>query len=243
MSIGKSNGTTTTIPSLSPEQNAQLAAQTGFFTGTVEPAYQQAVTGETNLYNQETGGVNTAAQNLAGTAAQEQNVLGTTGTSALQTGIQGLENVFSPQYEQQQIAAALAPAQAQYAQNIANQQAQYGGAGQLGSARSALAQAQTAGQTEAAQEQTAATVANNIAQQQLSAGQSLTGAGQTNLNNALTAANAGITAAMTPQQLYNQYSSVLFGTPSSSYNPNFAGTQGTTSTTGQSSIGAGLKFS
>ena len=31
---------------------------------------------------------------------------------------------------------------------------------------------------------------------------------------------------MTPQQLYNQYASVIFGTPSSSYNPNFAGTQG-----------------
>ena len=53
MSIGKSGGSSTTIPTLSPEQNAQIAAQTGFFTGTVEPTYQQAVTGATNLYNQE----------------------------------------------------------------------------------------------------------------------------------------------------------------------------------------------
>jgi len=240
MSIGKSGGSSTTIPTLSPEQNAQIAAQTGFFTGTVEPTYQQAVTGATNLYNAEQPGVQTAAQNLAGTAAQAQNVLGTTGQSAEQTGIQGLENIDSSAYQQQQLAAALAPAQAQYAQNIANQQAQFGGAGQLGSARSALAQAQTAGQTEAAQEQTAATVANNIAQQQLSANQALTGAGQTNLTGALNAANTGITAALTPQQLYNQYASVLYGTPSAAYNPNFAGTQATTTNTSQGNFGISI---
>jgi hypothetical protein len=240
MSIGKSGGSSTTIPTLSPEQNAQIAAQTGFFTGTVEPTYQQAVTGATNLYNAEQPGVQTAAQNLAGTAAQAQNVLGTTGQSAEQTGIQGLENIDSSAYQQQQLAAALAPAQAQYAQNIANQQAQFGGAGQLGSARQALAQAQTAGQTEAAQEQTAATVANNIAQQQLAANQALTGAGQTNLTGALNAANTGITAALTPQQLYNQYASVLYGTPSAAYNPNFAGTQATTTNTSQNNFGISI---
>ena len=138
--------------------------------------------------------------------------------------------------EQQQIAAALAPGEAQYAQNIANQQAQFGGAGELGSARSALAQAQTAGQTQAAQEQTAAQVAQNIAAQQLSAGQALTGAGQTNLGNELTAANAGITAAMTPQQLYNQYAQVIFGTPTASYTPNFQGTQGTNTKIGRAHV-------
>ena len=43
---------------------------------------------------------------------------------------------------------------------------------------------------------------------------------------------------MTPQQLYNQYASVIFGTPSAAYNPNFAGTQGQTS----SGINAGIKI-
>ena len=153
MSIGKSGGSTTTIPTLSPEQNAQIAAQTQFFTNTVEPTLTQAVTGAENLYNTEQPGVTTAAQNLAGTAAQAQNVLGTTGQSATQTGIQGLENIDTDAYEQQQLAAALAPAQAQYAQNKQNQAAQFGGSGELGSARQALAAAQTAGQTQAAQEQ------------------------------------------------------------------------------------------
>jgi hypothetical protein len=41
---------------------------------------------------------------------------------------------------------------------------------------------------------------------------------------------------MTPQQLYNQYASVIFGTPSASYNPDFRGTQSNTTT------GSSMKF-
>ena len=41
---------------------------------------------------------------------------------------------------------------------------------------------------------------------------------------------------MSPQQLYNQYASVIFGTPSASYNPNFAGTQGTTTSAVKTSL-------
>jgi hypothetical protein len=231
MSAGKSSGTQTIIPNLSPEQNAQIAAQTGLFTSTIAPSYQTAVQGASNLYNASAPGVTNAAQNLAGTANQAQTVLGSTGESALTSGINALQNLNTPQYQQAQINAALLPAQAQYAQNIANQQAQFGGAGQLGSARQALAQAQTAGQTQAAQEQAAATVENQIAQQRLAAGQALTGAGQAGLGQAIGAAQTGVTAAMTPQQLYNQYASVLFGTPSASYNPNFSGTQGSTTNT------------
>jgi len=240
MSGGKSGGTTTTIPALSPEQNAMIAAQTGLYTGTVGPAYQQAVQGATNLYNTTATGVTNAAQNLAGTAAQAQNVLGGTGESALSTGISGLENLYSPQYEQQQLQAALYPAQAQYAQNIAAQGAQFGGAGQLGSARQALAAQQTAGATQAAEQQAAATVENNIAQQRAAAGSNLISAGQGGLGQAVNAAQYGVTAAMAPQQLYNQYASVLFGTPSASYVPNFSGTQGQTTTQNASQLGFSL---
>jgi len=230
MSLGKGGGTTVQTPEMSPEQRAQIQAQTGFFTGTIAPTYQEAVRGATDLYNQGSPAVTQAAQNLSGTAQQAQQVLGTTGQSALQTGIQGLENVFGADYEQQQLANALAPAQAQYAQNLQNQAAQFGGTGQLGSARQALAQAQTAGQAQAAQQAAAAEVEKNIAAQRLAAGQSLAGLGQGGIGQALGAATQGVTAAMTPQQLYNQYASVIFGTPSASYNPNFAGTQGMTTT-------------
>jgi hypothetical protein len=133
MSFGKSSSTTT--PTLTDEQKAQIKAQTDFFTGTIAPTYTGAVKGATDVYNQNVGGVVNAAQNLAGIAGQAQQTLGETGESALRTGVSGLQSLFSPDYERNQIQSALAPAQAQYQQNLANQQAQFGGSGNLGSVR------------------------------------------------------------------------------------------------------------
>jgi hypothetical protein len=217
-----------------------IKAQTGLFTGTVGPAYQAAVGGATNLYNQEAGGVTAAAQNLAGTANQAQNILGSTGQSALQTGITGLENMYTPEYEQQQLQAALQPAQAQYQQNIANLGNQFGGAGEIGSARQALAQQQTAGMTQAAQANAAAQVESNLAQQRAAAANALVGAGQSGLQGAQTAAQNVVNAAFDPQALYNQYGSLQFGLPQNTVNPNFAGTQSTTTTTNGSQYGIKL---
>lgn len=240
MSSGKSSGSSTTIPTLSPQQNAMIAAQTGLYTSQIAPAYATAVSGATNLYNQEAPGVTAAAQNLAGTANQAQNVLGSTGQSALTSGINALQNLSSPEYQQAEMQAALQPAEAQYMQNIAQQNAQFGGAGQIGSSRQALAAQQTAGATQAAQQQAAAQVLQNIAQQQLAAGGSLAQLGQTGLTGAQTAAGQQLTASMAPQNLYNQYASVLFGTPSTSYNPNFAGTQTINETKSGSQLGISL---
>ena len=228
MSFGKSSSTTT--PTLSEEQKAQIKAQTDFFTGTIAPTYKGAVTGATDVYNQNVGGVVNAAQNLAGTAGQAQQALGETGESALRTGISGLQSLFSPDYERNQISAALAPAQAQYQQNLAGQQAQFGGAGNLGSARQALAGQQLAGTAQAQQATTAAQIQRDIAAQRMGVGSQLAQLGQGGIGQALGAAGQGVTAAMTPQQLYNQYASVIFGTPSASYHPNFAGTQGSNQT-------------
>jgi hypothetical protein len=225
---------------MTPEQRAQIQAQTEFFTGTIAPTYQGAVQGATSLYNQGAPGVTQAAQNLAGTASQAQQSLGETGESALRTGITGLQSLFSPDYEQQQIQAALAPAQSQYQQNLAAQQAQFGGAGNLGSARSALAQGQLASQAQAAQQQAAAGVLKDIAAQRAGVGTTLSQLGQGGIGQAIGAASQGVTAAMTPQQLYNQYASVIFGTPAASYNPNFAGTQG--QTTSSNTFNYGVKI-
>jgi hypothetical protein len=240
MSFGKSGGTTVQTPEMTPEQRAQIQAQTEFFTGTVAPTYQGAVRGATDLYNQGSAGVTNAAQNLAGAASQAQQSLGETGESALRTGITGLQSLFSPQYAQEQLNAAMAPAQAQYEQNLASQAAQFGGTGNLGSARQALAGQQLAGQTQSAQAATAANILRDISAQRLSAGQNLAQLGQGGIGQALGAATQGVTAAMTPQQLYNQYASVIFGTPAASYNPNFAGTQGQTTTSNKLDFGVRL---
>jgi len=244
MSIGggksSGGGTQITTQQLSPEQKAQIQAQTQFFTGTVAPAYQSAIQGAANIYNQASPNVNTAAQNLASASATVQNQLGTRGSSALDTGISTLERLGSADYTSQQLQAALQPAQAQYSQNIANLGAQFGGAGQIGSQRQAIAQQALAGSAQAQQQQAAAQVLNNVAQLQAGVGSNLAGIGQGALTGAQNAATNAVTASMAPQQLYNQYASVLFGVPSSSYNPSFQGTQGSTKTTSESA--GNLKF-
>jgi len=237
MSFGKNNTTTTTTPSLTPEQRAAINAQTGFLTGTIVPTYQKAVTGATDVYNQNIPGITQAAQNWGTTAGQAQTAAGETGESALRTGISGLESLFGKDYEQQQLAAALQPAEAQYMQNVASQNMGFGGAGQMGSARQALANTQLAGQTQALQQQAAAGVLRDIAAQRAQVGQALAGLGQAGLGQAVNYSQAGVNAAMTPQEAYNRYASVIFGTPASSYNPSFAGTQGSTSNVSGSNWG------
>lgn len=229
MSFGKSSGSTQYIPSLSPEQNAMIAAQTKFFTNTMGPQYEQYAKGATGLYNQSAGGVNAAAQNLAGTAAQAQQTLGGTGESALRTGIYGLQNAFTPEYEARQMQAAMMPAQAQYTQNLANQRAAFGGTGNLGSARQALADRQLAGSTQAAQMQAAAQVQRDIQAGRLGAASNLAQLGQGGLGQAIGAAGQGVTASMLPMQYLNQYGAAMGLVPGSTYSPNFSGTQGYTS--------------
>jgi hypothetical protein len=237
MSGGKGGGSTTVVPTLSPEQNAQIAAQTKFFTNTIGPQYQQYANQLSDLYNKNVGGVTTAAQNLAGTAGQAQKTLGETGESALRTGVSGLENLFGKDYENQQVQAALMPAQAQYAQNLAGQQAQFGGTGQLGSARQALADRQLAGATQAAQMQAAANVQQQIAAQRAGVGAQLAQLGQGGLGQAVNYAGQGVTASQIPMNFLNQYGAALGLVNPSTYSPNFAGTQGSVTNSNQSNIG------
>jgi len=235
MSMGKGGSTNVTTPQLTDEQRAQIKAQNEFFTGTIAPTYQGAVKGATDIYNLAAPGVTNAAQNLAGAASQAQQSLGETGESALRTGISGLQSLFSPEYAQEQLNAAMAPAQAQYQQNLVNQQAQFGGTGNLGSARQALAERQLAGQTQSAQAATAANILKDISAQRAGVGTTLAQLGQGGIGQSLGAAKEGIAAGMTPQQLYNQYASVIFGTPSASYG---LGPTGTSSSSTSYNLGA-----
>jgi len=236
--------TSTTIPTLSPQQNQYLSAQTGMLTGTIIPAYQQGISSAQTQYNQSAPGVQNAAQNMAGVSGQAQNTLGQTGESALNTGVSGLENLFGSNYEANQVAAALQPAQAQYMQNLANQQAQFGGSGELGSARQALAGQQLAGMNEATQANTAATVENQIAQQRASAANQLAALGQNGLTGAQGAAQNVVNASEVPMAFNNSLLSAMYGAPSTSYGANFNGTQSTNTTgTNITSSGLGSLFS
>lgn len=240
MSFGKSSGSS--APVTTPEQRAAIAAQTQLLTGTIIPAYQNATTGATDIWNRYAPGVNAAAQNQAGIARQVQDVVGSTGESALRTGISGLENLFNPDYERIQIQNALAPAQAQYMQNLEMQQRGFGGSGNLGSARQALADRQLAGATQSAQMKAAGDIMQGIAGQRLSAASQLAQLGQGGLGQALGAAGAGVSAAKTPQDIYSQYASILYGTPQNTYTPDFRGTQGSTTTGYKAGVDFGIKL-
>lgn len=240
MSFGKSSSYTT--PQLTQEQKDQIAAQTGFFTGTIAPTYQEAVRGATELYNLNAPGVLNAAQNQAGVARQAQEALGSTGESALRSGITGLQSIFNPDYEQNQIMAAMGPAQQQFQQNVAGLRSQFGGAGNLGSARQALAERQLAGSAQAQQAATAAQIQKDVAAQRMGAASTLASLGQGGIGQALGAAGQTVSAAMTPQQLYNQYASVIFGTPAASYTPDFRGTQGSSTTGSRFGVNAADAF-
>ena len=216
MSFGKSSSTM--VPTLSPEQREYVKAQTDFYTKTIAPTYKDVVGGAKGIYEENLPGMYKAGQNLAGTAGQVQQTLGETGESALRTGVSGLQGLFGKDYEQNQIQAALAPAQAQYQQNIANQGMQFGGAGNLGSARQALAGQQMAGSAAAQQAQIAAQVANQVAQQRQGAATSLMGYGGQALPGAMSAANQILGAANVPMDAYGRFANIAYGAPSSSYN-------------------------
>ena len=217
MSFGKGGSTTYQTPQLTEEQRQQIQAQNELFTSTIAPNVKEAVSTAGQLYKTSAGGVTNAAQNLAGTASQAGQTLGETGESALRTGVTGLQSLFSPDYAQQQLNAAMAPAQAQYMQNLVNQQAQFGGTGNLGSARQALAERQLAGQTQSAQAATAANILRDITAQRAEAAGKLAALGQGGLGQAIGAAQTGVGAAMTPQDYFNKYLAGPYGAPTATY--------------------------
>jgi hypothetical protein len=240
MSYGKQSGGSTTTPINSPTQTGQVGTQSAFLQNNVMPAYAGLLGGATDLYNTTSGDVSGAAKNLYGAANQAQNVLGAGGQSAYTSGINALQSIASPEYQAAQMQAAMAPAQYQYGQNLAAQGAQFGGAGQLGSSRSALAQQQLAGLTQMQQQQAAAGVLNNIAQQQQAAGSTLGQLGQQGISGALSAGQAGLTAAQSPMAYLQQLGQTYAQIPQAIYNPSYAGLTGTSTSTSGKSTGISI---
>ncbi len=145
-------------------------------------AYGSGLGGQQNLANYQTA----IGQNLFGTGAGGVGELAgyQTGLGAGLTGqgAAGLASLFDPQYEKGQIQAALQAGREATREQLGSQNAMYGGAGGLGSARQALAdtnlrQLGEQRQATAASEAQARVQANKAAaaQQLLGAGQSATG--------------------------------------------------------------------
>ncbi len=229
MGGGKSSGNQTTTVQMTPEQQRLLGAQTDFLTGTAFPKYQETIGTAKDVYGQVAPAVQQATNTAMGVTGRTGMAQELGGMGGLATGMAGLQSLFDPQYEQQQVDAALQAGRESARESQAGQNAMYGGSGGLGSSRMALAdrnlsslnaqrQATAAAGARAGVQANKAAAANQLA----TLGSSLlTGANQT---------AAGRTAiAQSPQDALAKYAQVVFGTPQASTTPNFQGTQGGTS--------------
>lgn len=224
---------------LTPEQRELLKAQTGFLTGTAFPTYQKTIGMAGDVYGQVNPTATTAANTAMGVAGRAGAVQEVGGLQSYIQGLSGLASLFSPQYKEQQIQAALQPAREEIREQVGSQNAMFGGAGGAGSSRAALARENLRSLGEQRLGTVAAATSADIEGRRQRASESLLGAGQSGLTAAQQAATSRVSLAQTPQDVLAKYASVIYGTPQASTTPNFAGTQGTT---GQSSSkGFGFK--
>lgn len=213
-----------TSANLTPEQQSFLKSITGAYTGSVAPGIANVLAGSQGQFNQDLNNVNNAASLYGQSAANAGNNLGF-GAQAANSAVSSLGSVGSGDYLQNQINAALAPAQLQYQRNLADQTQDFSGSGQLGSTRQAIAQNALASTNAANQGQLAANIANNVANQQINAQQSAGQLGLNAANQSLNAYNQSAQASSLPLDYYNKYANIIYGAANQTQ-PNFSGTQG-----------------
>jgi hypothetical protein len=219
---------------LTPEQTDLLKTQTEAYKNTFLPSYQKATGGAENIYQGSQPYLNQAALRGFNQSTTTADQLNQPSLNALGTSSKTLENIISPDYIKNQIAGYLQPVQEQNREANNSLFAQYGGAGQLGSARSALAESSLGGLNAARLQAAGTNAISNITGQQIGAASTLGNMGFQGLGTALANTQAGVGFANAPTDLYSKYASILYGTPQSA-TPNFANTQGSTSQGGSAS--------
>lgn len=219
-----------------PEQIKDIQDTNKFKTDTVMPYWKDYMGDVNRSYDQNLPGMTRQAQNLGNYANQVGSTLGEVGESNTRVGSSGLQSFFDPKFGAEQFQAAMAPIQAQYQNNMANSAATFGGAGNMGSSREALAQGQLAGANNAAQMQAAAQVMNNLNNQRLQAGNSLMTGGTNQLQTGLNAQGTALGAAERPMDWMAQRGKMLGMTPSQLYTAQYPGQQSTTQTKSDSPV-------
>jgi len=237
---GKSSGSQQAV--LTPEQRDVLKTQAGALKNTFLPAYQNTINMAGNAYNQANPAATTAAQTAMDVGQRAGALQEAGGSQAYVQGMQGLQQLFSPQYKEQQIQASMQPAREEIRNQLAGQNAMYGGAGGLGSSRQALADRNLRQLGEQRLGTVAAQTAAGVEGQRQAAANSLLGAGQAGLQAAQQSAASRIGYAGTPQDVLAKYASVIYGTPQASTTPNFQGTQGSTGQSQSKGYGANAAF-
>jgi hypothetical protein len=224
--MGFSSGSSSA--NLNPEQTKQVELQNQLL-GSLVPTYQGAVQGAGQALEMSKEGVLKASGQGLNTALTTANALNTGGLGALGTATDRLSNIISPDYIKNQLAAATQPIQEQTRELQNQQNAAYGGSGNLGSARGALADANLASLNQQRQNQAVASAISNITGQQIGAAGTLGQMGGQAINTAQSANQAALGFANAPQTAYQQYASTVFGVPGGASTANFGGTQGQSS--------------
>jgi hypothetical protein len=224
--MGGGKGSSSSQVQMSPEQQKALAAQTEALTGTFLPAYKKTLGMADTAYEQTNPAAIAAANTAMGVSGRAGALQEATGSAGLTTGMEGLKSLFDPQYEEQQVQAALQAGRESARESQAGQNAMYGAAGGLGGARMALADKNMADLNAQRQATAAATARAGVQANKATVANQLATLGQSQLGAAQTSAAGRVALAQTPQDVLAKYASVIYGTPQASTTPNFAGTQG-----------------
>jgi len=224
--MGGGKGSSSSAPVVTEEQKALLRAQTGFLTDTALPAYKKTVGMAGDVYGQVNPATTTTAQTAMDVSGRAGALQEAGGAQSYVQGLQGLSNLFSPQYKNEQIQASLQPAREEIREQMGSQAALFGGTGGLGSSRQALASRNLASLAEQRMGSVAAQTSAGIEGQRQRASESLLGAGQAGLSAAQQSAASRIGFAGAPQDTLSKYASIIYGTPQASTTPSFQGTQG-----------------
>jgi hypothetical protein len=240
MGGGKSSGNQQTTVQPMQEQKDLLAAQTDFLKGTAFPAYKQTVSGASDVMGNVMPAVTKAAGGASDVAARTGALQEVAGTGALATGLSGLASLFGPQYKEQQVQGALQAGREATREQLAQQNAMYGGAGGLGGTRQALADTNLRQLGEQRQATAAAAASSGVEANRAAAANQLATFGGQGLTAAQQAAAARVGLAGAPQDVYSKYASVVYGIPQANTTPVFTGTQGQTTSGRSKTSGIGM---
>ena len=224
MGSGKSSGSSSAT--LTPEQTELLKTQTDALKNTFLPAYEKTVGGAGDVLSAAQPYVNDAAKNLYSQAGQVSNEAMDFGNQLAAQGQDTLSTLFSPDYEKNQINAALQAGRESARESQMGQNAMYGAAGGLGSARQALADSNMASLNAQRQATAAAGAQAQVQAQRAALGQYGVTQGTNTVLGSLNATGQQIAAAQAPTDLYSKYASIVYGVPQGNTTANFAGTQG-----------------
>ena len=220
---GSSSGTTQAV--VTPEQTKQNQL-TNQLLGTLVPTYQGVVQGAGQALDLSKQNILDTAKVGQATASTVGSALTTGGLGAMGSAQNTLQNIISPDYIKNQLAAATQPIQEQTRELQNQQNAQYGGSGNLGSSRGALADANLASLNQQRQNQAVAGAISNITGQQIGAASGLGTMGGQAIQGGQNANQAALQYAGTPMTAYQQYANTVFGVPGGASTGNFTGTQG-----------------